>query len=225
MIISDVITERFWAKVKVGLPDECWPWQAYTDKDTGYGKFGTHYPEVVGSHRYAFATENGDPGDLFVRHKCDNRPCCNPAHLIIGLHLDNMSDMVERGRHVGSSKLTIGEVNLIRVRRSLGESLEDLALEFDMSRPHVNAICNGTFWPHAGGPLTSKKIISNETLLAVLEDLKVLTRSQCADKYDISKASVAQIATGKRKIRDEKKLLVSDLRLNPISLQKKLACQ
>lgn len=36
--------------------------------------------------------------DELTRHTCDNPQCCNPDHLLIGTHQDNVDDMISRGR-------------------------------------------------------------------------------------------------------------------------------
>ncbi len=89
--------ERFWEKVdKSG---DCWLWTAGRF-GAGYGMFymrGDATPR--GAHRIAFALCVRQPlADEVIRHTCDNPPCCNPAHLIVGTHLDNMKDMAERKR-------------------------------------------------------------------------------------------------------------------------------
>jgi hypothetical protein len=40
----------------------------------------------------------GKLGKLVMRHTCDQRLCINPAHLLIGTRMDNIQDMIQRGR-------------------------------------------------------------------------------------------------------------------------------
>lgn len=91
------MSERFWSKVSTGEPTHCWEWDAGRDQD-GYGMFWldgrTHH-----ASRIAYELTWGPiPDGRLVRHTCDNPPCVNPAHLILGTNLDNMRDAKERGR-------------------------------------------------------------------------------------------------------------------------------
>lgn len=89
---------RFWSRVQKA--DGCWLW-AGSRSTRGYGMFrrskGSH-----AAHRIAWELANGRavPDGLVVRHTCDNPPCVNPAHLLIGTMADNYRDSVERGRRV-----------------------------------------------------------------------------------------------------------------------------
>lgn len=68
-------------------------------KGKGYGVFGVGQSTKL-AHRAAYEVHHGvtlSSGQV-VRHSCDNPPCCNPAHLILGTQLDNIRDMDERGR-------------------------------------------------------------------------------------------------------------------------------
>lgn len=92
-------SERLWALVDVRGPDECWPWTGLTDKD-GYGVIRTSHGHRAPRAAWAIANGQPIPDGLLIRHTCDNPPCCNPAHLILGTHLQNMADKRERGRHL-----------------------------------------------------------------------------------------------------------------------------
>lgn len=53
---------------------------------------------MLGAHKVAWTYTNGDPGELCVLHRCDNRVCVNPAHLFLGTKQDNVDDMYKKGR-------------------------------------------------------------------------------------------------------------------------------
>jgi len=90
-------THRFWSKIDKRGPDECWPWKA-GHFDRGYGAFWL-LDRNVAAHRVAFFLATGeDPGDLCGLHRCDNPPCCNPAHVFKGTGPDNRADCVAKGR-------------------------------------------------------------------------------------------------------------------------------
>ena len=108
-----VIKDRFWSKVDIKSPDECWPWTASRTRQ-GYGHFGWNQ-KVVEASRVAYILTHGDPGDFCVLHSCDHPECCNPAHLRAGTHQDNSQDMVDRGRvSLQGRKLTMDQAREIR---------------------------------------------------------------------------------------------------------------
>lgn len=91
------IAERFWEKVDVRGPDECWPWMAGLRQ--GYGRFTITHGKGVQAHRVAYELTKGPiPPGLDVLHDCDFPPCCNPSHLWPGTNLDNVRDSVAKGR-------------------------------------------------------------------------------------------------------------------------------
>lgn len=92
------VEERFWGKVDRRGPDECWEWRG-SHNGRHYGHFHPTKGTDEYAHRFSYAMAHGAIADgLHVRHRCDNPPCVNPAHLELGTRLENMADMVARGR-------------------------------------------------------------------------------------------------------------------------------
>lgn len=146
---------RFWDHVELGDDGVCWPWKLSRLRD-GYGRFveaGQHYV----AHRFAFFLVNGW-WPLEVRHSCDNKPCCNPAHLLGGTHADNVRDAVERGRlrnrptargvNHGMAKLDDEKVRDIRRRYAAGETTGSIALTYGVVHSAVSNICSKKRWKH-----------------------------------------------------------------------------
>lgn len=140
------LSERLWMRVHKGAADECWPFRtAPTHK---YGQIMDGYKPLL-AHRVAYAITKGEiPDGMLVRHTCDNPPCCNPAHLVVGEPEDNSRDMVSRRRsarlwRISTTKLTDEQVVDLVQRRRGGEGSELLAEEFGVSRSHVNNLASG----------------------------------------------------------------------------------
>lgn len=97
-VTTDIMT-RFWSKTKQG-ENGCLEWTA-AKTDKGYGRFKVS-GKLVLPHRFIMEWINQTKYDksIDVRHRCDNPPCVNPAHLQPGTRSANMTDCVERGRYV-----------------------------------------------------------------------------------------------------------------------------
>src|SRR5260221_7125100 len=103
--------DKFWSKIKKGADNECWEWQGSTSV-RGYGFIRINYKQH-GTHRISYALTH-KTSIIFngcVLHTCDNPSCCNPNHLILGTQLQNIQDMVKKGRQRGGSADQHGENN------------------------------------------------------------------------------------------------------------------
>jgi hypothetical protein len=165
--------QRFWEKVDVRGPDECWPWKSgnQTNAD-GYGVFkyrlDANRYKAMPAPRAAWFLTNGDPGDLLIRHvRCANRLCCNQAHLAPGTDADNAADRERdgntargdnagprkhpesllRGSHSHSSRLTEEQVRQIR-KLSSTKSQRELARRFGVTKAAIYYVQKRRSWAH-----------------------------------------------------------------------------
>lgn len=91
------LAPRFWKRVDVREDSACWEFDGPT-LESGHKRYDS--PAGMVAHRYAWALTHGrlPTSDEVVRHRCDNPPCSNPSHLQIGAQVNNVADMIDRGR-------------------------------------------------------------------------------------------------------------------------------
>lgn len=154
-MIPQVLADSFWSYVdRSAGPDRCWPWLLKCVPG-GYGRIDVarkHYS----AHRTAYELATGDdPASLWVLHRCDNRPCCNPNHLFKGTCQDNHDDMVAKGRGRGGSlpneahpahKYSDALIAEARAAFATGAfSQRAIGRNFGITHPYVTEILRGDF--------------------------------------------------------------------------------
>jgi hypothetical protein len=113
-----------------GYKNNCEEFSGVKQKD-GYGAIKADRKQTL-SHRYRWWYYNRRSEMSYqqfcasktqVLHKCDNPPCCRIDHLFEGTQLDNMRDMIAKGRKVyagpkgdrsANAKLTWEQARAIR---------------------------------------------------------------------------------------------------------------
>lgn len=113
---------RFWDKVNVVGHNDCWEWKAGRHQ-FGYGMF---WLKELGQNdsapRVAWRLIQGPiPEGEWVLHRCDNPPCCNPAHLFLGPPKANTQDMIAKGRKPNCAELYPDWGERIKPFRPTGE--------------------------------------------------------------------------------------------------------
>ncbi len=146
--------EFFHDRVMVDPKTNCWVWMMCRNK-RGYGYFRTEGKNKQ-AHRGAWETAFGPiPEGMFVCHKCDNPPCCNPEHLFLGTPQDNSTDMVSKQRQApqigalnGNTELKEHDVSIIKMLLPLGVKQRHLAQLYGVSRSNIANISTGVSWTH-----------------------------------------------------------------------------
>jgi hypothetical protein len=151
---------RFWAKVdKSAGPDGCWLWTASKFRN-GYGSFSSDHGTVK-AHRVAWELANGQipegpyRGTWCACHRCDVRACCNPSHMFLGSHAENMADRNAKGRQSGArgransqARLTEELVVEIRKLRASGVAGVEVSRRLGVSQATVSRTFRGRAWTH-----------------------------------------------------------------------------
>ena len=137
---------------------ECRVWDGARIPD-GYGHV-RYCGKAVLVHRLAWELFRGQIQlGLDVLHACDNPPCWRIEHLFLGTHMDNMRDMIRKGRwhpHKGSrngrAKLTEKTVLMIRKRYAVcgitRQEKQELADGLGLDVSQINRVIAGKTWRH-----------------------------------------------------------------------------
>lgn len=147
---------RFWSKV---LKSEhgCWEWIAGRNTPNGYGCFYLGHKKLL-AHRYSYELHYGDPGELLVCHKCDNKGCVRPDHFFLGTASENILDAHRKGlvrlnppkgERCPWAKLTNEIVHSLRARYAQGGiSFKTLGAQFGVSEMTASRAVRGESWKH-----------------------------------------------------------------------------
>ena len=103
--------------LKADKTGDCWIWQASKYWD-GYGRQAWNGKQDR-IHRIVLMEKLGIseiPKGMVVRHECNNPSCCNPEHLSLGTHKENMQDMVRHGTSKNCGRKP-GDKNLTEEQR------------------------------------------------------------------------------------------------------------
>lgn len=151
--LKEPLDVRLWREVdQSGGPEACWPWVG-GPHIKAYGAI-SHNRRTIHASRAAWIVTHGDPGRLYVLHRCDNPPCCNPAHLFLGTHQDNMADMAAkkrgmRGARHNFAKLTDAQVVEMRAAYATGTVTSlDFEKQYGVTRTQAQGIVRGKYWSH-----------------------------------------------------------------------------
>lgn len=157
-MIPESVIEKFHT-LYVTVPESgCWIWLSANRNCYGRIYFGGRR---YSAHRISYEIHKGVkvPEDMLACHKCDTRCCVNPDHLFIGTNLENMQDMVRKGRNrhwrpVGRKsratgkplgpkpKLSSEDVRNIRQRWESGDGPQSkIARDYGVAQSLISRIC------------------------------------------------------------------------------------
>ena len=151
MKLSEKDIERFWNKVNIKEPNECWLWKGCIGKD-GYGQLWVQ-GRTMHAIRISLHLSVGLPlfvvekGQGYALHKidCPNRICVNPNHLYVGTASDNRNDIEKTGTaNYRKSRFSKDEMTEMRILKEKGVSQELIGLQYGITQQMVSYILRGS---------------------------------------------------------------------------------
>lgn len=145
----------FWSRIEILDNESCWGWKKSL-RTAGYGRVYFHR-KCFNASRLAYILTYGEINqDVEVCHECDNKKCCNPHHLFLGTHKENMDDAwnkgiikpppVAYGTRNTSSKLTEDKVKQIFKLYKSGITKSDIARNFGITKQAVGLVLKRVNW-------------------------------------------------------------------------------
>lgn len=131
-------------------PLQCWPWSGAVTEH-GYGVMHVRGRVTRATHVAMELDERAPASGRHALHECDRPECVNPAHLRWGTPKNNSADRLAHGKSNagelnGSAKLTQVEVDEIRLLRTQGWLLGDLATRFKVGKSTIHRVVNRKAW-------------------------------------------------------------------------------
>lgn len=136
----------------------CWVCTSHVPNTYGYPQCRINYKFKMISHIMYEKFKGEITTGMLICHTCDNPTCINPEHLFLGTNLDNMADMVKKGRqsHIGSPGLNgekhprakLTEVQVTEILSIKGMRNKEIAHKFNISQERVSSIRTGQSWKY-----------------------------------------------------------------------------
>jgi hypothetical protein len=139
----------------------CWVWTStfYTPRGKEpravfHARFRQGRRYRAHASRFAWVFYRGPiPEGAQVLHRCDNPMCVNPNHLFLGTQLDNIRDMLAKGRNVkgtGVPQAKLTPEQVLAIRKDLRPH-SVIARDYGMAQTVISRVIRGRNWRHLPG--------------------------------------------------------------------------
>jgi hypothetical protein len=197
---------RFWRKVLLGAPSECWLWQGRLNR-YGYGTVLFKKARHLAHHlAWALETRESIAKGQRILWSCGNKLCCNPNHMRLSATSPARGAAKAPPNLDGHwfSKLTEDKVRQMRALSAAGWRHRCVASLFGISVDTVRGALVGRTWRHVPSPVRPKgchhSLSEREVhrLKTLLKDGTGGLQRDLAERFSVSQSLVCLINQGKQ---------------------------